>query len=363
MNEGENMERLADVKPPVENKIEYLRELASGFETGQIFLTALELDIFSKLQESQSAEKLAGELETDPDLTGRFLDVLTAMRLLAKNHDQYHTAPETAPFLMEGSPFFARYLMFGIRSRETWLNLKEILKKGPTGEPDKHEHDYDQQCIDWMARGTMLGRLQATVRQVRDLPEFSRARKLIDLGGGHGLFGIAFAQENPELDVVIFDKPEVTPMTQVYIDRYGMADRIHTISGDYTKDTLGTDYDIAFEACSFAGDENGSRAFFSKVCNALKDNGLFIRLTFTLDDNRSGPISSLVWDLKDHLTGHSHMPMRTNSELFQLLQEAGLTGERVIDMSPWCSMPMRLIISRKTRIFPGNSTGSIRTEC
>lgn len=357
------MERLVNVKPPVENRVEYLRELASGFEIGQIFLTALELDIFSKLQKSQSGENLAMQLETDPNLTRRFLDVLAAMKLLVKNHDEYCTAPDTAPFLVEGSPFHARYLMFGIKSRKTWMSLKEILKKGPTGEPDNHEHNYDQQCIDWMARGAVLGRLQATVGQIRDLPEFPRARKLIDLGGGHGLFGIAFAQENPKLDVVIFDKPEVTPITQTYIDRYGVGDRVRIKSGDYTTDMLGTGYDIAFEACSFAGNENDSRVFFRQVSKALKDKGLFVRLTFTVDDNRTGPLSSLVWDLRDHLTGHSHMPMRTNRELFELFQEAGFDSERVIDMSPWCSMPMRLIISRKNLKSSGNSTDSIRTEC
>jgi len=349
------MERLIHAKPPVEDRSKYLMEIANGFERGQIFFTALELEVFTRLQESQTAKALSAKLGTNPDLTMRFLDVLAALGLLTKDRDTYRTAPDIAPFVVEDSPYAARYLKFGIKSRDTWVRLREILENGPTGEVEDHKHNYDQKCIDWMARGTMLGRLQATVKQVRELPEFAGARKLIDLGGGHGLFGIGFAQENPELSVVIFDKPEVTPMTQEYIDRYGVGDRVNTMSGDYTKDDIDSGYDIAFEACSFGGGDDDSRSFYRQVWHALKDNGIFIRLTFTVDDDRTEPTSSLIWDLKEHMTGHSHMHIRTNSELFKILGEAGLVGERVIDMTPWCSMPMRMVISRKKgRLSPAS---------
>ena len=341
------MERLIHAKPPVEDRTKYLMEIANGFERGQIFLTALELDVFTMLQESQTAKVLSVKIGTLPELTMRFLDVLAALGLLDKDGDNYRTASDIAPFVVKDSPYAMRYLKFGIKSRDTWMRLREILENGPTGELEDPKHNYDQKCIDWMARGTMLGRLQATIKQVREYKEFAGAGKLIDLGGGHGLFGIGFAQENPELSVVIFDKPEVIPMTQVYIDRYGMNDRVKTMSGDYTEDDIGSGYDIAFEACSFGGADDESTAFYRRVWRALKDDGIFIRLTFTVDDERTGPLSSLIWDLKEHMTGHSHMHMRTNSELFKILGEAGLVGERVIDMTPWCSMPMRMVISRK----------------
>ena len=142
-------------------------------------------------------------------------------------------------------------------------------------------------------------------------------------GGGHGLFGIAFAQENPDLEVVVFDKPEVIPMTRGYIDRYKMGDRVSTLEGDYTKDPIGSDYGIAFEACSFGGRGDEALSFYRQVASALKDGGLFIRLTFTIDDDRKGPLTSLIWDLKEQITGQSHMHMKTNAELFETLAEAG----------------------------------------
>jgi len=336
----------------MQDKSKDLIDLARGFEQGQIFLTALELDLFTLLQEPRQEAKVCEALGTLPGLTARFLDVLAALGLLTKDGEHYATAAEVAPFLAKDAPYAARYLNFAVKSRNTWMQLAEILRTGPNGAGDPHDHVYDQQCIDWMARGTLLGRLQGTMKQVCAMPEFDVAEKLIDLGGGHGLFGIAFAQENSNLDVVVFDKPEVTPMTQTYIERYGVQDRVIAKSGDYASDDLGSNYDIAFEACSFGGQGDEARQFYRRVGAALKDGGLFIRLTFTLDDDRGGPVSSLIWDLKEHMTGHSHMHLKTTSAVFEHLAEAGFKRHAVVDMSPWSAMPMRLIVAKKNSNSP-----------
>ena len=44
------------------------------------------------------------------------------------------------------------------------------------------------------------------VRQLTAMPEFHQARTLIDLGNGKGRFAIALALENPNLQVVVFEK-------------------------------------------------------------------------------------------------------------------------------------------------------------
>jgi len=342
------MERLANKKPPIEDREKFLRDIALGFEKGQIFLIALKLDVFTQLKEPKTAESLSKDLETHPEITRRFLDVLVALKLLSKREDLYSTATDVTPFLVEGEQYFARYLKFSIEEQEAWMKLEQSLKDGPSNIPaHKHEHKYDRESIDWIARGTMLGRLQATLKIVSKLPEFLNAKRLIDLGGGHGLFGIGFAQENPQLEVVVFDQPGVTDITQEYINEYGMQDRVKTMTGDYTKVDIGSNYDIAFEACSFGGNVDEAKSFYQRVCNALNDKGLFIIQTFTINDDRTAPLSSLIWDLKEQMTGHSRMHIRTNGELFDIFEKVGLAGERVIDMSESSTMPMRTIIARK----------------
>ena len=334
------MEKLKNIQPPFVNKMEHLREIVRNFETGQVFLTALALDVFSHLRTPRQGADVAQELGTCPDLTQKFLDILAGMHLLTKKEGQYCMAADVAPFLDKQSPYYARYLQLKPDDHHALLAMKDILHSGPMNPSAPEPHQFDRDAIEWMARTSLLGRLQATTEQIK-------ARKIIDLGCGHGLFGIALAQENPQLQAILFDKPEVTPIAQRYIDRYGLRERVQVMSGDYKKDDIGADYDIVFEACSFAGANSEHRSYFRKIASALSDDGLFIRLTFTLDDDRTSPLEPLMWELKNHLTGKNQGFTQTSAETFRLLSESGLQGEKIIDMSPWCFNPMRLIISRK----------------
>ena len=342
------MKRLVDVVPAVENRIEQLRELVDGFELGQIFLTSLEFDIFTELQRPKGADDLASRLGLHAGLTEKLLDVLVGMGLLTRDAQMYRTALPVAPFLVKDSPYFGRYLNPRPRIRESMANLAAHLRNGPGEFSEAERHTFKRDDLDWMARLSLLGRLQGTVTQVSALPEFRQARRMIDLGGGHGLFALAFAQENPNLEVVVFDKPDVVEVARTTIDQYDLAGRVTARSGDYLKDDFGKDYDIVFEACSFGGDDLDSRSFFQKIASALVAGGLLIRLTFTLDDDKTRPLLPLLWAFKNHLIGNGHHETRTNAAVAQLLDGAGLKLEEIIDMSPWCMNPMRLIISRKT---------------
>lgn len=342
-----NAERLSEIKPPIEDQGSFLWDLVVGYEKGHVFLTAMDIGIFNMLKEPKTVDQLSSESKFNSQVTGKLLDVLVSLGALSRDGENYVTAPIMAPFLVEGGPYFAKYLNFAKESRTQWTNLKDALRDGPAKGGHKHEHNYDRETIDWIARGTMLGRLQSTLKLIREFPEFKTATKLIDLGGGHGLFGIGFAQENPDLKVVIFDQPNVAEIAQSYIDGYAMRDRVHAVGGDYTKDDLGSGYDIAFEACSFGGNVEQAKSFYQRVAVSLKDGGLFITQTFTIDDDRTTPLRTLIWDLKEQITGDGHMHLRTNSEMFAIFGEVGLKGDKVIDLSESMSMPMRLVVARK----------------
>lgn len=342
------MVNLKDTKPLIKDQGRSLRELAAGLEKAQIFLTAMELNLFTTLEKSKSAAVLAEEMGYDYEVLQKYLDVLVALGLLVREGKRYRTAPHVAPFLVEGAPYFARYLQYSVKERHNWMKLKQILQEGSLkDEEGEHTHHYDSDTIDWIARGAMLGRVQETLKSISEFPDFQRAQKMIDLGGGHGLFGIGCAQENPQLEVVIFDQQGVTDIAQEYIDQYGLRDRVKVMTGDYTKDDIGNGYDIAFCALSFGGNREESIAFYRRVYEALNDGALFFLQAFTIDDDRKQPLSTLIWDLKDSMWGHKHMHIYTNADVFDIFAEAGFIGEKVINVSESVTMPFRTVVVRK----------------
>lgn len=152
------------------------------------------------------------------------------------------------------------------------------------------------------------GRLQKTLELVCALPEFKSARRLIDLGGGgDGLFAIGFAQESPNLEVIVYDQPEIIGIIGLacnYIEKYSIQDRVRVLSGDYVQEDIGIGYDIVFEALSLEGGKRGAKILYQMVADILNPGGLFITQLFTLDDSETSPLSTLALDLKEKITEH-----------------------------------------------------------
>ncbi|MGB9927322.1 MAG: methyltransferase [Methanosarcina sp.] len=341
------MEKLADTKPLLEDKSFFLRDLTANFKKGQVFQTALELDIFAKLNTPKTLEAISRELGADAGLTGRFLDVLVALDLLTKKEGTYVTQADLYPFLAAGEPHFSKQLLLSKEEKLNWLNLKEILKHGPVEkEKPDYQYFYDRESIELIARNSLLGRLQKILKIIIELPEFQASKRLIDLGGGHGLFGIGLAQENQDLEVVIFDRPEIIDLSSEFINKYGMENHIKVMAGNYITDDLGTGYDIALEILSFEGNLDQAREFFRNVGKALKPEGLFIIQAFHIETDRTGPLLSLLHDLYKKMAGRN-MYMMDRAEIKRALEASGFKEENVIIFPEEFSS--QLIIAKKKK--------------
>ena len=340
------MDKLINLKLHDENAEQFLRELSMGFERSQIFLTAFELRIFTKLKRLETSKNLSLAMGLNPEITVHFLNVLTAMKLLCKKGEYFQTVPGLVPFLVEGEPYFSLYLESASREREIWMNLKKALEEGSILK-NKENFSYSRDSLEWTAKDCARGRLQKTLEFVCKLPEFKTARRLIDLGGGHGLFAIGFAQENPNLEVIVYDRPEIIGLACDYIEKYCMQGRVRAFSGDYLLEDFGNEYDIVFEALSLEGSEREARILYQKVADSLNPGGIFITQLFTLDDSETSPLSNLTLDLKEKITGHEQMHLMTNKRLFQLFEDVGLFGEQIFDISMGADLQMRMAIARK----------------
>lgn len=70
------------------------------------------------------------------------------------------------------------------------------------------------------------------------------ARRLLDVGGGTGIYSIAWLQRHPELRAVVWDRPEVLKVAQEMACTYGVADRLEVRPGDMFTDPVPGDCDV-----------------------------------------------------------------------------------------------------------------------
>ena len=339
--------KVLDTIPKISS--EPLDRIGKGCEALHILFTAFDFDLFNLLEEPKTANQISGEIATNPYLTEKFLNALVALQLLSKQDGRYTNTKLTSTFLVKSSPFYQGNLhRLSAKGSGNWSKMSSIMKGEIQKEKDgkfEFEDVFDPSFILAMAEGAMRGSLHRTVKGVSTFPEFQRARKLLDLGGGHGLYAIAFSQTNPNLEAVVFDLPHVTEVAKEFIAKYEMEERIAIIKGNFLEDGIGNGYDIIFVSDVFYRKKDVLMSILKKIHDALNDNGSIVLKHWLLNDDRTGPLVSVLFDLKLSLRGDRHY-IYTEKEYIELLQEVGFSSIRVLDISS-SSSPSVIIMGKK----------------
>ena len=340
------MQSIGDFIPEIPS--DPLDKMARGYEVSQLLFTACEYDLFTLLAEEKTAHEVSQEIKTDPIMTEKFLNALTAVGLLAKRDGRYSNTLLADTFLVRGKPFYQGNLIKLVaRGCRDWSRLGQVLKEGAgqQAETRRFEAVFDRSFILAMAEGAVRGTLQQTVEAVSKLPEFAGTKRLLDLGGGHGLYAISLAQKKPDLEAIIFDLPHVAEVTRDFISRYGMQERVKVVAGDFNRDELGNGYDLVLASDVFYRPKETVAGVVRKIFDSLNDGGTFILKQWVLNDEGTGPLAAVLFDLKLSLSGNRHY-LYTTKESVDLLREAGFYDVQVIDISiP--AKPSTLVVAKK----------------
>ena len=279
--------------PEVNESFEELYRMLIAPIKSKLLLTGIELGVFNYLSEPKPAEAVAEAIGTHPENTRRFLDGLVASDLAVKKKGLYQNTPITHTFFMEGSPIYMGQMCTLQAQMFFALNdLPKLVKEGPTSSPEvdvKTEEMWAQFAELYMTCYELTGPTQQAVEIVSELPEFLSMRKMLDLGGGPGLIGIAIVAEHPGMKGVIFDLPSIIKVAEKFIREYEMEDWIDVLAGDYNHDPIGEGYDLIWtsNALNFGKDEMDS--LMKKIYDALNLGGVFISFHEGLTHERTKP--------------------------------------------------------------------------
>jgi len=235
--------------------------------------------VFNHLSKPKSADALARVISTHPKNTGLFLDGLTAIDLVQKKKGLYQNTPMAQTFLVEDRPtFLGQLFIFISRSDSPALeNLSKLVKEGPLPTLETSSDTDEVQYAAIMASIERAGDAQIVVEIVSKLPEFTSFRKMLDLGGGPGLMGIAIVTAHPSMKGVIYDLPPVIKVAETYIKKYEVENRMEVLGGDFNWDSIGEGYDLILASSSlqFAKDID---SVVKKIYDALIPGGVFISI-------------------------------------------------------------------------------------
>nr|QNO57428.1 hypothetical protein FKKJMMIK_00026 [Methanosarcinales archaeon ANME-1 ERB7] len=293
--------------PEVNESFEELYRMLIAPIRSKLLLTSIELKVFDQLSEPRSAEAVAEALGTHPENTRLFLDGLAASDLVVKQDGLYQNTPVAQTFLVENTPtFLGPMLTITAQTFFALDDLPKLVKEGPpppSPEADMGSEETWAQFASVVANGERAGIARQAPEIVSGLPEFPSFTKMLDLGGGPGLIGIAIVAAHPSMKGVIFDRPAIIKVAETFIKEYKMEDRMDVLGGDFNHDPIGEEYDLiwASSALSLAKDDMDSLT--KKIYDALNPGGVFLVLHEGLTYERTKPDDMVLSMMPMALTG------------------------------------------------------------
>ena len=236
------------------------------WETAALY-SAVKKGVLARLTQGPAlAHELASDLKLDPRALGLLLTSLTSLGLLIRQDEHYALDPTALPFFTPGGEGDMSHAVLHLGNMmETWSHLDQSLVSGRPAAPsegwDSAERRHFYRAMRDIARQQARG-LAARLG-------LQPGRRLLDLGGGPGVYAYTFCSEVPGLSGTVFDLPQSRQHFEEEGEHYPARDAVRFEQGDYLKDPLGGPYDVVW--ISQVLHSNGPDACQDLVAAAARD--------------------------------------------------------------------------------------------
>lgn len=292
-----------------------------------------ELGLFQVLADGpRSIPELASATGASENGVGLLVEALAAVGYLERTDGVYANGATARAWLTPASRVdFTPLLLW---APVTWHLLEDLGRVVRDGGPKPTLYEYLRDRPDL---GRILSRYMRALAQLAAEPVAQAvavpetARRLLDFGGSHGLFNMAFCRRHPELEAVVFDLSTSVAETGETIAAEGLSDRVTVQHGDYLADEIGRNYDIVL--CSSLlhnHTRDDSRRLLAKAADAPNPGGLIVVHEFLRSEppDAFNALYSLLFFLYSGTRNYSF------EEIAGWLQEAGFGGLGRADLPP-----------------------------
>lgn len=303
-------------------------EMAMAFQKSRIVLTAFELDIFTVLDEkAMDAGMVASKLKLNKSGTERLLNALTAVKLLAKKEENFSNTSASLKFLSTNSPDYLAGLAHMNHLWDTWSNLTDVVITGKAA----YVTDINDRGENWLEAFIQAMHNRGTKQAPAQLAniDLQGVNSVLDIGGGSGCYSMEFFNRKPDLKTVVFDLPNVVPISKKIIEKEGFAGRIEHHSGDYTSDELPMGFDMVFlSAIIHSNSYEVNRELVRKCYSALNPNGKIVIQDWIMNDTKTEPVQGAIFAI-NMLVGTAAGDCFSESEIKEWFSDAGFSNYKL----------------------------------
>jgi hypothetical protein len=287
----------------------HIMQVGMGFWASKTLLSAVELELFTKLGDGMTASEMAQALGLHERAVPDFPDALVALQLLDRDGDGpdavYRNTEAGAVFLDKASPAYVGGIleMSNARLYPFWSDLTEGLQTGKPQNEIKHtgkpvfEGIYADEGRLEQFMNAMTGLSAGPFTALAEKFDFSKYGSLCDVGGATGQLSIIVANRHSHMKCTTFDLPVVEPIAKRTIEAAGVSDRVAAVGGDFFVDPLPQADVITMGMILHDWNLERKKQLIKAAYDALPEGGAFIVVENIIDDARRENAFGLLMSL------------------------------------------------------------------
>lgn len=309
------------------------RDAVSAYRLPKILLTALELDLFTKIGERHwTIAQLAKALSVSERGLSILCRNLAMSGVLTKTGEDYRNSRLAATALNARHRSYRKdYLDLMTSHWKDWARLDESVRTGCPLDQDEPEESGYRQRFTW----AMHYRTLETAPKIAAQVDLHGAATLLDLGGGPGTYAMAFLAKHPRLRATVGDRPAALEVAKEIAATHKAGSRLSYVPVDFTQDAIPGTYDVIwYSNVLHIYSPATNQAIFKRALAALKPGGrLLIQDAFLHDRAGLHPAEASLFAVSMLLfteEGNTYSAKETAA----WLKKAGFLTARVLRMKP-----------------------------
>jgi len=273
-----------------------LLSTSSAYWKSSTVHAAVKLEIFSVIGNEQlTVEDVSDRVGGKPRGVGMLLNGLTAMGLLKHENNNYKNTEFSRSYLVKEEPGYIGYIiMHHFHLVDGWAQLHEAVLNAEPVETRSHGDEVERESFQL----GMFNLAMAIAPSIATAINLAGKSHLLDLGGGPGTHAIHFCLANPMLKATIYDRKTTEPFARKTTEKFGVADRIDFVAGDFNIDPLVGCFDVAWlSQILHSNSYDECQALIEKTVKALEPGGVILIHDFFLNDTLDGPVFPALFSM------------------------------------------------------------------
>lgn len=295
------------------------------------------LNVFGRLAcGAAPSEALRREMGLSERAAVVLFTALTAMGLVERDaQDRLAATPLAREHLTPGGEFYVGdYIGLAAGAPGVLAMVERLRSSRPAGaEPDEAGAAFiyregirsamDQEESARHLTLSLAGRGKNVAPRLAERVPLDRAKLLVDVGGGSGIYSVAYLRKYPNLRAVVWDRTEVLKVAEEFARQYGVADRLECLPGDMFADPLPAGADVVLLSNILHDwDLPECRRLVSRCADALPSGGRLLIHDVFLNDAHDGPLAIALYSAS--LFSLTEGRAYSAAEFRQMLSAAGL---------------------------------------